>query len=294
MLTSRGRAELYRGPMGLLEGKVVLVTGAAGGLGRDVSMSFAREGAAIVANDLGVAKDGSGRSAEPAESLVRDIGDAGGRAVAAWGSVAASEDVEAMVQCAFDVFGRLDAVVHLAGFVVERTLAKMDEALFDDTLATILRGTFLVVRAASRAMAKAAQPGSIVVTSSASAFYGQIAQAHYAAANAGVIALARTAAVELKKQGTRVNVIVPLARTRMTEELPMFRTVTAETMGPAFVTPLALFLASDLSRDVTGEVLGVAGGRAYAFKTRESNGAFRERPWTAEEIRDAWASVTRL
>lgn len=285
---------LYRASMGLLEGKVALVTGAAGGLGREIALSFVREGASLVVADLGVAKDGSSPSGDPVRSIAAEITAMGGVAVPVWGSVAAAADVEAMVQTAVGQLGRLDVVTHLAGFVVEKTLVKTDDLLFDDTIATILRGTFLVVREAGRAMAKLGSPGSIVVCSSAAAFYGQVAQAHYAAANAGVVALARTAAIELKKQGTRVNVLVPLARTRMTEELPMFRTVTEATMGPAFVAPVALFLASDLSRDVTGEVVGAAGGRVYAFKTREANGAFRERPWSPEEIRDAWSSVTKV
>lgn len=279
--------------MGLLDGKVALVTGAAGGLGRDQALALAREGAAVVLNDLGCARDGSGGSPAPVEAVAAEIVAAGGQAVPVWGSVAAAEDVVQMVSTAVERFGRLDVVAHDAGFVVERTLAKMDPSLFDDVVATVLRGTFLVLREAAREMARLGSGGSIVACSAASAFYGQLAQAHYAAANAGVVALARSAAIELKKPGIRVNVVVPLARTRMTEDMAMFRTVTEQTMGPAFVTPVVLHLASDAAREVTGEVIGVAGGRIYAFKTRESSGAFRERPWTPEEVREAWPVITR-
>jgi len=279
--------------MGLLDGKVAIVTGAGGGIGRATALLLAREGAKVVVNDLGGARDGEGESQSPAEQVVATIEAAGGTAVPSFDSVATRQGAEAVVQKAVDSFGRLDIIVNNAGILRDKTLLKMTDSMWEAVIDVHLRGTFLCTQAAARQMIKQGEGGRIVNTTSVSGMMGNFGQTNYAAAKAGIYGITRTAAIELQKHGITVNAIAPIAKTRMTEDLPMFKDV--DTMSPEHVAPATLFLASELCEDRTGHVLAVSGNRMYAFKVVETRGRFREGndPWTAHEIAEHWDSIVK-
>ncbi len=283
--------------MGLLDEKIAIVTGAGNGIGREEALLFAREGAAVVVNDLGGARDGTGESNSPADVVVAEITAGGGRAVASHESVATMEGARAIVQCAVDTFGGVDIVVNNAGILRDKTFLKMDEAMFDAVIAVHLRGTFNVCSCAAKRMVEQGRGGKIVNTTSISGMFGNFGQANYAAAKAGIYGLTRTLAIELKKHNIQVNAIAPVARTRMTEDLPMFQAMHGESYGPQFVAPAALFLASALAADVHGEVLSVAGAKLSVYRVVESPGVLPDDPrhvWSAEEIHASWPKISRL
>lgn len=284
--------------MGILEGKVAVVTGAGNGLGRSHALLFAKEGASVLVNDLGGPRDGSGSDASAAETVVKEIRAAGGKAAANHDSVATVEGSNAIVKAAVDAFGKVDVLVNNAGILRDKSFLKTDEAMFDSVIAVHLKGTFLVSQAFTRQLvAQAAQGnmgGRIVNTTSVSGMMGNFGQSNYAAAKAGIYGLTRTMSIELQKHRITVNALAPIAKTRMTEDLPMFQTV--DTMTPEHVSPAALFLASDLCGDRTGYVLAVAGARMYAFKVIETAGKFKDADngvWKPEEIRDNWDSIVK-
>jgi NAD(P)-dependent dehydrogenase (short-subunit alcohol dehydrogenase family) len=280
--------------MGILEGKVAIITGAGGGLGRAYAHLFAREGAKVLVNDVGGARDGSAAAsaAHPADVVVREIREAGGTAEANKDSVSTASGAAAIVQAALGAFGRVDVLVNNAGILRDKTLSKMTEEDFDAVVAVHLKGTFLVGQEFARALIAQnkdgkGEGGKIVNTTSVSGMLGNFGQSNYAAAKAGIYGLTRTMSIELQKHKIQVNAIAPIAKTRMTEDLPMF--AGKESLTPEHVAPAALFLASSLSGDKTGYVLAVAGARMYAFKVVETAGKFKdEGAWTAEEIRDHW------
>lgn len=281
--------------MGLLEGKVAIVTGAAHGIGRSHALSFAREGASVVVNDVGGARDGTGAGeAGPADAVVREIVAAGGKAVASHATVATAEGAQAIVQKALDAFGRVDVLVNNAGILRDKTFLKMDEAMWDAVVAVHLKGTFLVSQAFAKQAIAQGGGARIVNTTSVSGMMGNFGQANYAAAKAGIYGLTRTMAIELQKHKITVNALAPIAKTRMTEDLPTFQGV--ETMTPEHISPAALFLASGLCGDKTGYVLAVAGARVYAFKVVETAGKFKDDAagvWTAQEIADNWDAIMK-
>jgi NAD(P)-dependent dehydrogenase (short-subunit alcohol dehydrogenase family) len=281
--------------MGLLDNKVAIITGAGGGIGRAHALLFAKEGASVVVNDLGVERDGSGGGAATADAVVKEIEAAGGKAVASHDSVATAEGARAIVELAIETFGRVDILVNNAGILRDKTFLKMDEQMWDSVIAVHLKGTFLVSQAFAKHAVSRGGGGRIVNTTSASGLLGNFGQANYAAANAGVYGLTRTMAIELQKHRITVNALAPLAKTRMTEDLTTFQGV--ETMTPEHVAPAALLLASDLCGDKTGYVLAVAGARMYAFKVVESAGKFKDGPeavWTAQEIADNWTAIMKV
>ena len=280
--------------MGLLAGKVVIVTGAAGGIGRAHALLFAREGAKVVVNDVGGSRDGSGADGGAAAKVVQEIRGAGGEAVASDASVASPEGAQGLIQSAVSAFGRVDILVNNAGILRDKTLLKMDMEMWNAVLAVHLTGTFLCSQAFAKQAIAQGDGGRIVNTTSVSGMLGNFGQANYAAAKAGIYGLTRTLAIELQKHRITVNAIAPLAKTRMTEDLPMFHGV--ETMTPEHVAPAALFLASDLCGDRTGHVLAVAGARLYAFKVVETPGKFKDGEttvWTAQEIADHWDAIVK-
>lgn len=282
--------------MGLLDGKVVVITGAGHGIGRAHARLFASEGASVVVNDVGGARDGSAPAdASAADAVVAEIEAAGGRAVASHDSVATAEGASAIIARGVEAFGRVDALVNNAGILRDKSLLKMDEEMWDAVLAVHLKGTFLTSQAFAKHAVARGGGGRIVNTTSVSGMLGNFGQANYAAAKAGVYGLTRTMAIELQKHRITVNALAPIAKTRMTEDLPTFQGV--ETMTPEHIAPAALFLASDLAGDKTGHVLAVAGARMYAFKVAESPGKFKEGPdtvWTAQEIADNWSSIVKI
>jgi len=280
--------------MGLLDGKVVIVTGAGGGIGHAHALSFAHEGAKVVVNDLGGARDGSGSSESLAAKVVEEIKAAGGEAVASYDSVASTEGAAALVKRGVDAFGRVDVLVNNAGILRDKSFLKMDEAMWDAVIAVHLKGTYLCSQVFAKQIVAQGGGGRIVNTTSVSGMLGNFGQANYAAAKAGIYGLTRTCSIELQKHRITVNAIAPIAKTRMTEDLPMFQGV--ETMTPEHIAPAALFLASDLCGDRTGHVLAIAGARLYAFKVVETAGKFKEGSggvWTPAEIADNWDAIMK-
>ena len=280
--------------MGLLEGKVAIVTGAGGGLGRCHALAFAKEGAKVVVNDLGGARDGTGAGTSMADSVVQEIRAAGGEAVANYSSVADAAGAQGIVQSAVDAFGRVDVVVNNAGILRDKTLLKMEESMWDAVIAVHLKGSFLVTQAAARRMVEQnqsgiAQGGRIINTSSLSGLVGNFGQTNYGAAKAGIAGLTRVAAIELKKHNITVNAIVPTAKTRMTEELGTI----PDELGPEKVSPFVIFLASDLAKDVTGRLFGIRGREIKEFKYRTTVGATAAGDiWGVREIADRFSEIT--
>jgi NAD(P)-dependent dehydrogenase (short-subunit alcohol dehydrogenase family) len=282
--------------MGLLDEKVAIVTGAGNGIGRAHALLFASEGASVVVNDVGGARDGSGAGdTSAADAVVKEIEAAGGRAVASHDSVATAEGAKAIVALGIETFGKLDVLVNNAGILRDKTFMKMDEDMWDSVIAVHLKGTFLVSQAFAKHAVSRGGGGRIVNTTSVSGMLGNFGQANYAAAKAGIYGLTRTMAIELQKHRITVNALAPLAKTRMTEDLTTFQGV--ETMTPDHIAPAALFLASDLCADKTGYVLAVAGARMYAFKVVESGGKFKDGAstvWTPQEIAEHWAAIMKV
>ena len=282
--------------MGLLDGKVAIVTGAGNGIGRATAKLLAREGARVVVNDVGGPRDGSGSDSSPADSVVQEIKAAGGEAVANHDSVASPEGARNIIQTAVEAFGKLDVLINNAGILRDKTLLKMELAMWDAVIDVHLKGTFLCTQAAALRMKEQGQGGSIVNTTSVSGMIGNFGQTNYSAAKAGIYGVTRTAAMELQKLGIRVNAVAPVAKTRMTEDLPMFQKI-EDTLSPEHIAPAHLFLASDLSKHLTGEILSVAGAKMAIYKVVESNGKLKESDggiWTAQEIAEHWAAISKL
>lgn len=279
---------------GLLEGKVVLVTGGGRGVGRAHALCCAAHGARVIVNDLGCDVHGRGSDPSVASRVADEITAAGGQALADGSDVSARSGPEHLVEVARRQFGRLDAVVSAAGIVTDRTILKMDEGLLDRMYEIHVRSAFGLVRVAARAMIERGEGGALVLHTAPVSFFGAARQSALGAMGAAVAGLVRSAAIELRKHQVRVNGIAPTARTRTTEELPLFRGIAPGSMGPEFVGPLGVFLVSPLATEVTGEVVGVAGTRLYALRGRETPGHFCVgAPPSPSAIAAAWAEVTR-
>jgi len=280
--------------MALLEGKVAIVTGAGGGIGRATALGLAREGASVLVNDYGGARDGTGQGHEATDAVVAEIRAAGGKAEASYESVSDEAAAERIVSSAVQHFGRLDVLINNAGILRDKTLLKLALADWQAVLDVHLTGSFLCLRAAAR-LKEQGQGGSIVNTTSVSGLLGNFGQANYAAAKAGIYGLTRTASIELQRYGIRVNAVAPLAKTRLTAELPLFEKI-GDSLSPEHVAPVHVYLASDLSRDVTGVTLSVAGARISQFKLVESAGRHKDEDsgiWTPQEIADQFASIAK-
>ena len=245
--------------MGLLDGKVALVTGAGGGLGETHALLLAQEGAAVVVNDLGGARDGSGGSNSMADQVVEKIKAMGGQAVADYGNVAKEEDANKMVQTAVDHFGKLDFLIANAGILRDKAFKNMTNEMWDIVLDVHLRGTYLTVRAAYNQMMNQESGGSIVVTSSTSGLLGNFGQTNYGAAKAGIAGFARCLFQEGMKYGIRVNVLAPAAWSRLTEDIFPQGQNMEELLSPDKVSPLVVWLGSDDAKDVTGRTFLATG-----------------------------------
>ncbi len=281
--------------MGILEGKVVIITGAGGGIGRAHALLFAREGARLVINDVGGSRDGSGADSSAANQVVEEVRAAGGQAVASADSVASAEGAGRLVETAMKAYGRVDVLVNNAGILRDKSFLKMDEAMWDAVVAVHMKGSFLCSQVFARQVVAQGGGGRIVNTTSVSGMLGNFGQANYSAAKAGIYGLTRTTSIELQKHKITVNAIAPIAKTRMTEDLPMFQGV--DTLTAEHISPAVLFLASDLCGDRTGHVLAVAGARMYAFKVVETPGRFKETDngvWTAQEIAESWDAIVKV
>jgi NAD(P)-dependent dehydrogenase (short-subunit alcohol dehydrogenase family) len=248
---------------------VVIVTGAGRGLGREHALAFAREGARVVVNDLGVARDGSGVDTGPAQEVVDEIRAGGGEAVANGDDIADWDGAGRLVAQAIDAFGRLDVLVNNAGFLRDRMLFTTSEDEWDAVIRVHLKGHFAPTRHASehwrsRAKAGDAVDARIINTSSGAGLLGSVGQGAYSAAKAGIAALTLVEAAEMQRYGVTANAIAPAARTRMTEEVFADRMAVPDggfdANHPGNVSPLVVWLGSTDSRDVTGRVFEVEGG----------------------------------
>ena len=266
-----------------LAGKTVAVTGAGRGIGRAVALAAAAEGARVVVNDYGVSMDGGSPSSEVAEAVVKEIEAAGGRAVAVADDISTMAGGQRVVDTALSAFGRLDGVVCVAGILRERMLFNMTEDEWDPVIATHLKGTFTVFRAASAVM-RAQRSGTLIGFTSGS-HQGSYSQANYSAAKGGIISLVRSAALGLHKYGVTANAVAPVARTRMSAGVPMELTEIGE---PEDVAALVVYLLSEQAREagVTGQVYTVAGAKIAVWaQPRELRAAYAEGgAWTPERI----------
>lgn len=241
--------------MGHLDGKAIAITGSGRGIGRAVALLCAAEGASVVINDYGVTMDGSEPQSDVADAVVGEITAAGGNAVANANSVTTMEGGASIVQSAVERFGRIDGVVCVAGILRERMLFNMSEAEWDPVIETHLKGTFTVFRAAAPIF-RAQKSGSMIGFTSG-AFAASVAQANYSAAKGGIVSLVRSAAAGMHKYGVTANCIAPVAKSRMSGQVPFG----LEMGEPEDVAPMVAFLLGDRARDVTGQVYTANGGR---------------------------------
>lgn len=260
--------------MGSLEGRVVVVTGAGRGIGREHALLFAAEGAKVVVNDLGGAIDGSGGDRTPAEEVVVEIRDRGGDAVANHDDVATWAGAEDLIRTAVDHFGDVHVLVNNAGILRDRTLVNMSEAEFDDVIRVHLKGHFGPLRHAAEYWREQAKSGatadrSVINTSSTSGLFGQPGQTNYGAAKSGIAMMTMITAGELARYGVRVNAIAPAALTRLTAGLPGVpdpgRGDAAGAMDPANVSPFVAYLGT-ADCPITGRVFFVMGGSVQLFQ----------------------------
>jgi NAD(P)-dependent dehydrogenase (short-subunit alcohol dehydrogenase family) len=255
--------------MGLLDGKVVLVTGGGRGVGRAVALDAAKAGARVVVNDLGGSVGGEGEDAAPAETVAKEIRAAGGQAAANTDSVAEPKGAQAMVQTALDSFGRIDAVVNVAGILRDAMFHKMSEAEWRAVIDVHLNGCYHVSRAAIEHM-RGQSSGAFVHFTSTSGLNGNIGQANYAAAKMGIVGLSRVIALEGQRYNIRSNALAPFAWTRMIEQIPVTSQEMAESFArfreratPAHIAPVVSYLISDAAKEISGQVFGVRGNEIY-------------------------------
>ena len=279
--------------MGLFDGKVVIVTGAGAGIGRSHALAFAKEGARVVVNDLGGDRAGGGRSSEAADQVVEEIKASGGQAVANYDSVATREGADGILWSALSKFGRVDVLVNNAGILRDRSFLNLSEGDWNLVLDVHLKGTFLCSQAVGRHFKLQGSGGRIINTTSMSGLLGNFGQGNYASAKAGVFGLTRTLSIELAKINVTVNAIAPVALTRMTDDLPMLQGVSVEQMGPQHISPVVLFLASDLAADLTGQVVGVHGGKVFLYRMEQTEGVEKAGDmWTPQELKERWSKIS--
>ncbi|MGH1565448.1 SDR family oxidoreductase [Mumia sp. DW29H23] len=282
-----------------LSGRAVVVTGSGRGLGRAYVEALGAAGASVVVNDV---------EQNLVDEAVAAVERAGGRAVGVVAAVGSTATADALVAAAVETFGRLDVMVTNAGILRDRMLWKMSDDEFDAVIDVHLRGTFTCARAAARRMREQGEGGSLVLVSSPAGQRGNVGQTNYAAAKAGIVAMARTWAMELARAGVDVNAVVPVAATEMTKTIPAFGPAIeeAERTGgdlPAWmrkdeglgtvedVASLVVFLASDAARGITGQAIGIGGDRlALWAHPQEKSVALRDGGWSADEIAAAWST----
>lgn len=273
---------------GFLQDKVVAITGGGRGIGRSVALLAASEGAKVIVADFGVASDGSEPSSEVADEVVAEITAAGGEALAIAGDVSTMEGGQAIVDLAVERYGRIDGVVCVAGILRERMLFNMTEDEFDDVVRVHLKGTFTLYRAASAVMRKQESGGSLVGFTSGVWALGSTAQANYAAAKGGIVSMTYAAALGLARYGVRANCIAPIARTRMSANVPFDIGPNGE---PEDVAPMVVFLLGDAAKDITGQVYTAVGNKIAVWsQPSEQRAMYNDGRWTPEQIAERLGS----
>ena len=269
------------------DGKVVIITGAGGGLGRQHALLLASRGALVVINDLGGSIDGSGSDKGAAEHVVDEIKAAGGEAVADTNSVATPEGGAAIVQTAIDAYGKVDVVINNAGILRDKSFHNMTPELLNPVLDVHLKGAFYVTQPAWVVMREQGY-GRIVSTSSAAGVFGNFGQTNYGAAKMGLVGFTRVLATEGAKYNIKANAIAPLALTRMTENL--MGGAFGDKLAPGLVSPLVAYLAHE-DCPVNGQLFSVGGGRVAHVFIGETQGYFKE-DLALEDVRDNWETIT--
>jgi len=274
----------------MLEGKVVVVTGAGGGIGRDIALQCAAQGAAVIVNDIGASLSGEGNDAGPAQQVVNQIVAAGGRAAASTDSVSEAVSAGRIVQAALDHFGRIDAVVNNAGILRDRIFHKMSVDEWDAVIKVHLYGAFHVSRAAANHF-KEQGSGAFVHMTSTSGLIGNFGQANYSAAKLGIAALSKSIALDMLKFNVRSNCIAPFAWSRMTGNIPAntpeeaARVARLQQMTPDKIAPVAVYLASDAASAVNGQIFAVRNNEIFLIsQPRPERSVHRSEGWTAETV----------
>ena len=274
----------------MMDGKVVIVTGAGGGIGRDIALAMAREGAKVVVNDVGASVSGEGNDVGPAQQVVDEIRAAGGTATANTDSVADAAAAARIVTTALDNFGRLDAVINNAGILRDRFFHKMSVEEFDSVIKVHLYGSYFVSRAAANHF-KAQESGAFVHMTSTSGLIGNFGQANYAAAKLGIMALSKSIALDMRKFNVRSNCIAPFAWSRMIGSIPTeteaekARVERMKQMTPAKIAPLAVALASGHGPATTGQVFAVRNNEIFLMsQPRPIRSVHRGEGWTPETV----------
>jgi len=274
--------------MGLLDGKVAVVTGGGTGIGRAVSLDLAAAGAKVVVNDYGVSVDGRDPSSEPANEVVGKIRAKGGQAVASPESVATMAGGRTVVDLALKEFGDLHILVCCAGILRERMIFNMSEEEWDAVIAVHLKGHFTVMQPATRHM-REKKAGSIITFTSTAGLEGSPGQPNYSAAKEGIVGLTRSTALAMARYGVRCNAISPTADTRMTQRLPGERRGLATATPPEAIGPVATFLASDKAAHITGQIIGVRGTEVTVYSHQAPlRTATSVEAWTPERLADVW------
>ena len=269
------------------DGKVAIVTGAGGGLGRQHALELARRGAKVVVNDLGGSVDGSGGSSAAADAVVAEIKAAGGEAISNGSSVTDDAGVALMIKQAMDTWGRIDILIANAGILRDKSFSKMEMADFELVVNVHLMGTVKPVKAVWEIM-KEQNYGRIVVTTSSSGMYGNFGQSNYGAAKLGIIGFMNTIKLEGQKNNIHINAISPVAATRMTENLMPAEVL--EKLKPEYVTPGVVYLASEEAP--TGAILTAGAGAFALSRIYETEGVYLgEGGLSVEEVRDNWAKI---
>jgi len=274
----------------MLEGKVIVVTGAGGGIGRDFALAMAAAGAKVVVNDIGATVHGEGKDAGPAQKVVDAIKAAGGAAVANTDSVAEWEQANRIVQAALDAFGRIDCVVNNAGILRDRFFFNMSVDEWRAVIDVHLNGSFYVARAAAPYF-KNQSSGCYVHMTSTSGLIGNLGQANYSAAKLGIVGLSKSIALDMERYHVRSNCIAPFAWSRMIGSIPAetpdqkARVEKLKSMDTAKIAPLAVFLASDAAQGVSGQIFGVRANEIFLFsQSRPLRSVHRAGGWTPETI----------
>lgn len=274
--------------MGILDGKVAIVTGAGAGIGRQHAIQLAKEGAKVVVNDLGGTRDGTGGSDAAARKVADEIKAMGGEAVPNFDSVVSIEGGERILKTALDAFGKVDILVNNAGILRDKSFVNMTEEMWDAVIAVHLKGAFCVTKPVFANMKDRGGPGRIINTSSTSGMYGQFGQANYSSAKAGIAGFTWTLAIEGAKYGITANAILPIALTRLTEDLPRYKAPDTEVeVNAALVPPVAVWLASDEAAGVTGNLFFVKGNDVrvvYVDQKPVANRPSKDGPWNPREI----------
>lgn len=275
---------------GALDGKVIAVTGAGRGIGREIALLCAQEGATLVVNDYGVSPEGDCADANPAQQVADEINRAGGRAVANTASIADPAGAQSIIEDAIKVFGQVDAVVNNAGILRDRIFHKMSIVDWQAVIDVNLNGYFYVSKAAANHF-RESESGSYVHFTSASALIGNFGQANYSAAKLGVVALSNSIALDMQRFGVRSNCVMPFAWSRLTATIPTDteegrrRVERVKAMTPAKVAPLVAFLCADASRGITGQVFSVRKDELFLMSRPEIlRSMHRASGWTVESL----------